>query len=446
MLNLSSESTFLIDYYDNLLKSPNNKFKLSIPNKKSSALDDLQVHIYGKLGSIYSVLNNDLYNILNFRTIYSKNEREYTKLIGDAYKKHFTNNPYIGTTIKEFIHNKQGTLIVYKLPYKNKIVNINFIEYSTISPSYLSNLDNIVKNMLAQIYLVSHLTKNSLCSDDGLNILIFFTPFKRELEKKQGDILGAKNVNGGFCYGCKSHGEIIVYRQEEFFKVFSHELIHNFGVDSYIWKFMSAVKVDNSTESKIYHKFLDNYSLNGENNLGVQEALVEFWGVFLNNTIYSYIYSNNCNLSTSNQKLKIFKEMFKKIMEFEIKHSLLQTAKILNHYNLTYIDILSSDTEVDYREKTHIFSYYVLKLMLLYNYSAFIETKITSNGKAINFHKSLPNMSRFFNYINTVSNTKSLISNLKAMEKHIVFLKSQKKSRENKFLIGNLRMSVLEYY
>ena len=440
MLNLSNESKLLINYYDK-------KIKLSIPHKKSPELKDLQQYICEKLESIYSIINTDLCNIKNFRKIYNKDTKEYTKLVVNFFKSHFTNNPYIDMDMKDFIHNNSGTLIVYNLPYKNKMVSINFIEYNTISVSYLYNLDKIVKNMLAQIYLVSHLANNNSCSNNGISVIIYMTPFKRELEKTQCDVLSAKNANGGFCYGCKGRGEIVVYRKEEFFKVFSHELIHNFGVDSNIWKFMSAAKLDKSSELKLYNKFLNNYSLNGDNCLVPIEALVEFWGLFLNNTIYSYVYSNTCNCRTFNQKLKIFKEMFKKIMEFEIKHSLLQTAKILNHNNLRYTDILSSDIDVNYKENTHIFSYYILKLMLLYNYSAFINTNITtSNGKAIYFHNSLRNMKCFFNYINTVSNSKSLIYNLKAMEKHLINLKSQKKSRVNDYLINNLRMSMLEYH
>jgi hypothetical protein len=440
MLNLSHESRFLIDYYDK-------KLKLNIPNKKSNELENLQKHIYDKLDNIYSFLNNDLSNINNFRKIYNNDERKYRKLVRNAYKKHFTDNLYIDITIKEFIHDTPGRLIVYKLPYKNKIININFIEYSKISQSYLSNLDKIVKNMLAQIYLVSHLVTNRWCSNEGIDVIIFMTPYKRKLEKKLGAILGTKNANGGFCYGCKFKGEIIVYRKEEFFKVFSHELIHNFGVDTHMWEFMAAAKVNNSKEYKIYNKFLDNYSLNRENDLVPQEALVEFWGIFLNTTIYSYVYSNNCYLSTHREKLQIFKEMFKKIIEFEITHSLLQTTKILQHNNISYLDILSSDKEIDYREKTHILSYYMLKLFLLYNYSAFINTNITtSKGNSIYFHNSLVNMEHFFNYINSISKSKSLIENLKDMEKHLNFLKSQKKSREIKYLISNLRMSMLEYY
>jgi hypothetical protein len=258
MHNVSHESSFLIDYYDK-------KSKLNILNKKSNELENLQKHIYDKLDNIYSFLNKVLCNINNFRKIYNNDERKYWKLVRNAYKKHFTDNLYIDITIKEFIHNTPATLIVYKLPYKNNIININFIEYSKISQSYLSNLDEIVKNMLVQIYLLSYLGTNRRPSNEGFDVIIFMTPYKRKLDKK---------------LGCKFKGDIIVYRKEEFFKVFSHELIDNFGVDTHMWEFMAVTKVNNSKDYKIYNKFLDNYNLNRENEHVPQEALVEFWGHF----------------------------------------------------------------------------------------------------------------------------------------------------------------------
>jgi hypothetical protein len=258
MLNVSHETSFLIDYYDK-------KSKLNILNKKSNELENLQKHIYDKLDNIYNFLNKDLCNINNFRKIYNNDERKYWKFVRNAYKKHFTDNLYIDITIKEFIHNTPGRLVVYKLPYKNRIIKINFIEYSKISESYLSNLDEIVKNMLVQIYLLSHLGTNRRRCNEGIYVIIFMTPYKRKLEKK---------------LGVKFKGEIIVYRKEEFFKVFSHELIHNFGVDTHMWEFIAAAKVNNSKEYKIFYKFLENCNLNRENDVVRQEALVEFWWHF----------------------------------------------------------------------------------------------------------------------------------------------------------------------
>ena len=300
--------------------------------------------------------------------------------------------------------------------------------------------------MMAQIYLITTLTKNNTCSEDSLNIYLFLTPFKRELEKSQEKVLGASNSNGGFCYGCVSNGEIVVYRQEEVFKVFSHELVHNFGLDTYIWDFMSQVRVENSKQNKMYNKFLNNFNLPRENELGIQECVVEFWGEFFNNAIYSFVYSKNCNLSTYNQEFKFYKQVFETIMKFEIIHSFLQTTKIIYHNRLAYVGIFSKNQAPTYREKTHIFSYYMLKLFLLFDYKEFINSQISvSRENVLLFNKSLQNMQKFFDYMISVSKYESVILNFKFMREVYMSIRVLKNKNIN-FLLNNLRMSVLEYY
>jgi hypothetical protein len=448
MLNISSESTFLIDYYDNLLKVSNNAFNFSLTNsKKTSLYYQLQKTIYGNLVYIYDLL--DQVDVRNSRKLYDKNSREYRNLLQNIYSQHFVDNRYIDNNIKEYIKNKPCSLLIYTLPFKNTNITINLFKYSKISQNYVKKFDGIVYNMLALIHLITNLTKNNSCSDNGLNIYLFFTPFKRKLEKKRENILGATNANGGFCYGCVSHGKIVVYREEEFFKVFSHELIHNFGVDKYIWDFMYSANSKNSKEFKLYNKFLNNFNLTRENDIGLQECLVEFWGEFFNNVIYSYIYSKSSNLSNPHLQFKIYNQVFETIMKFEIIHSFFQTTKILHHNNITYIDILSkyNKNNSKYRENTHIFSYYMLKLYLLFNYKLFVNSEISvSRENTIKFSNSLQNMQQFFNYMSSIATDNSLLHNFEFMEKVYLYLKSQKKGREINFLINNLRMSVLQYH
>ena len=300
---------------------------------------------------------------------------------------------------------------------------------------------------MAQIYLINHLTKNNTCSEDSLNVYLFLTPFKRELEKSQEKVLGASNANGGFCYGCVSNGDIVVYRQEEVFKVFSHELVHNFGVDGYIWQFMTQVKVKNTKEYLIYNKFLDNFNLGRENNIGIQESLVEFWGEFFNNAIYSFVYSKSCNLSTYKQEFKFYTQVFETVMKFEIIHSFLQTAKIISHNRLNYIDILSTNNNKPvYRENTHIFSYYILKLYILFGYKEFINSQISlTRENRLFFNNSLQNMQKFFNYMSSVSKNSYLLQNIKFMREVYMSIRVLKTKNLN-FLLNNLRMSVLEYH
>lgn len=447
MLNLSKDSTFLFNYYDELLKKSDKNLLFIPDNKKISLYIDFQKHIYDILDNIYDILGKDLHTIHNLRTVYDNNTREYKRLIRNVYNKHFSNNPYIDNNIKEYIRNKPGSLITYQLPFKDKTITINLIKYSKISPKQLKNFDNLVKNMMAQIYLINHLTKNNTCSEDSLNVYLFLTPFKRELEKSQEKVLGASNANGGFCYGCVSNGDIVVYRQEEVFKVFSHELVHNFGVDGYIWQFMTQVKVKNTKEYLIYNKFLDNFNLGRENNIGIQESLVEFWGEFFNNAIYSFVYSKSCNLSTYKQEFKFYTQVFETVMKFEIIHSFLQTAKIISHNRLNYIDILSTNNNKPvYKENTHIFSYYILKLYILFGYKEFINSQISlTRENGLFFNNSLQNMQKFFNYMSSVSKNSYLLQNIKFMRELYTSIRVLKTKNLN-FLLNNLRMSVLEYH
>jgi len=447
MLNLSKDSTFLFNYYDELLKKSDKNLLFIPDNKKNSLYIDFQKHIYDILDNIYDILGKDLHTIHNLRTVYDNNTREYKRLIRNVYNKHFSNNPYIDNNIKEYIRNKPGSLITYQLPFKDKTITINLIKYSKISPKQLKNFDNLVKNMMAQIYLINHLTKNNTCSEDSLNVYLFLTPFKRELEKSQEKVLGASNANGGFCYGCVSNGDIVVYRQEEVFKVFSHELVHNFGVDGYIWQFMTQVKVKNTKEYLIYNKFLDNFNIGRENNIGIQESLVEFWGEFFNNAIYSFVYSKSCNLSTYKQEFKFYTQVFETVMKFEIIHSFLQTAKIISHNRLNYIDILSTNNNKPvYKENTHIFSYYILKLYILFGYKEFINSQISlTRENRLFFNNSLQNMQKFFNYMSSVSKNSYLLQNIKFMREVYMSIRVLKTKNLN-FLLNNLRMSVLEYH
>ena len=207
---------------------------------------------------------------------------------------------------------------------------------------------------------------------------------------------------------------------------------------------MSKVRLKNSTENKMYNKFLNNLNLSRENDLGIQESVIEFWGEFFNNAIYSFVYSKNSNLSSFNLQFKFYKEVFETIMKFEIVHSFLQSTKIIYHNRISYVGLFSKNQSPIYREKTHIFSYYILKLLLLFDYKEFINSQISVTiENVLLFNKSLQNMQKFFDYLISVSKNNSVILNFKFMRELYMSIKVVKNIN---FLQKNLRMSVLEYY
>jgi len=74
------------------------------------------------------------------------------------------------------------------------------------------------------------------CSGSSLNIYFYMTPFKKNIpaatpSTRDGDTLSAIHVNTGVTRNCENNGEIVIYRFEEWFKVFIHETMHNFNMD-----------------------------------------------------------------------------------------------------------------------------------------------------------------------------------------------------------------------
>ena len=64
-----------------------------------------------------------------------------------------------------------------------------------------------------------------------LDIYLYFTPFKKTLPTRNTEILNVKHVNTAFAFQCAPSGEIVIYRKEEWMKVFIHETFHSFGLD-----------------------------------------------------------------------------------------------------------------------------------------------------------------------------------------------------------------------
>ena len=186
--------------------------------------------------------------------------------------------------------------------------------------------------------------------------------------------------------------------------------------------------------------------------MGLQECVVEFWGEFLNNAIYSYNYSKHCIYSkNANKQFIIYYDTFETIIKTEILHGLLQTTKILEKNAMDFermLNVSQTNAKNSYDETSHLFSYYILKMFITYDYKSFINSEISlSNDFKIIFNNSekIHTMNYFFKYI--ISNFKNpkLISNIQLVEELYEFLKTNKTCKELQFIVENLRMSVLEY-
>jgi hypothetical protein len=230
---------------------------------------------------------------------------------------------------------------------ENKIFFVDYLGFSR------SMYDKYAERVFMVLYLLRNVSES--CSK-YLSIYCYMTPFKKLLPETRSEVLSSKHINTGVTYQCIKKNEVCVYRHEEWFKVLIHELLHSYGVDMRI----TFSPKQFYTNSKIR----------------VGEAYVEFWAVYLNCVFAAYYLAKQDTIPKNTKK--IFSEYLAKYIRAERIFSLIQVNKILRHNNIKYVDLFKPNNE--YREKTNVFAYYILKSLLLFKYYDFIILSMKYNN------------------------------------------------------------------
>lgn len=156
---------------------------------------------------------------------------------------------------------------------------------------------------------------------------ILLSPVKKYFPK--GNVFGVSNVNTGYTMGKK----IVVFRKEEWFKVFIHECFHLFDFEKDLF--------DPSFTSRI----LKIFPVDSE--VKVYESYCELWARRL-----------NCQIISMHKKIP-----FDLLLEREKKHSMQHMVNVLKHMGLTYQDIQKPNS--GFKEETSVLSYVVLANLMM---------------------------------------------------------------------------------
>jgi hypothetical protein len=188
------------------------------------------------------------------------------------------------------------------------------------------------------------------------------------------------------------------------------------------------------------------FQVNSEVNL--YESYTEFWAETIN------ILFRMVTASSPNTQKGFIQTEWNKCMNIEMKHTMFQVVKILDFMGLNYETIISTDAanfqnRRKYRENTNVLSYYIIKLILFFNYSEFIEfcESVTScNGIPFCFRKTGLSTHQLFLFIQKLYRQPKFINEIREMELFLdeMKMKNPKLEKNKLFLLNNLRMSVVE--
>jgi hypothetical protein len=297
--------------------------ELQLSHKSKNLLNNLQTELHNAslLKPQVSVVNNVSFNQLS---------------------------PLIPASIQVWIKANPMILRSYTLLVGGRTYNLHF--YTSTRCSLTSHIQKINTWLtVASKYAEAHCSKQ-------VDVYLYLTPIKKVLPKSKKQDISEEHANTAFTTSCAPKTEIVLFREEEWFKVFIHESFHNLGLDF------------SETYGQTKGRHLLKSMFNIKSDFRLFEVYCEMWAELI------------CVLMQSMQYEKV-----RDVIQVERKFSMFQAAKILDFYGLNYEDLFYNSS---YNESTEVFCYYILKSLLMYNLNAFLEWVVDEQGGSLQFNKT----------------------------------------------------------
>ena len=331
--------------------------------------------------------------------------------------------------VRNHINHMSLTELTYTFSLFGRNITLHFITEDDKPDIELYN--RYVDAIYMWIYILSQYASKK-CSST-LVVYLYFTSLEKVLPSTNIHVLDELNVNTAFTTTCPRDSEIVVFRKEEWFKVFIHETFHNFGLD--------FSDMNNSDPHKC---ILDIFKVKSSVNL--YESYTEFWAEIIN-ALFCSFYTLNTDDKRDIDKFLSNSEFF---INFEKTYSYFQLVKTLNFMGLQYRDLFSNSKrsallrENLYKEKTNVLSYYVIKAVLMNNYQGFLHWCNTHNRSLIQFEKTNENQIEYCEFIKSNYKSASMIGNILETQHFYNNLKKKENKTNLNYVLSNLRMSICE--
>ena len=294
--------------------------------------------------------------------------------------------------------------------------------------NYEENIEKINAYINITLAWLHFALKYSTIKPNSIKLYLFLSKYEKELPNSTIDILDSIHCNSAVTTACNKDGEILIYRKEEWLKVLIHETIHLLcldfsGIDYYELK------------SKIKSLFPI------KSDFEISESYSECWANIINSYFISY------NLLDNKKNYDFFLKYYLVINYYERLFSLFQCLKVLDHMNIKYENLYNKDemsimSRKLYKEKTNVFPYYILKMILLYNTNDFILwCKKNNTYNILNFDKTPKTFNSLFLFIREKFNDSNMLKDLNTIKELYV---TQKKNDKCEYLLKNTRMSMFD--
>ncbi len=392
--------------------------------KQSKRTDNILIELYNDILNAYKYLIN-LKQKGQYYTVTTKKVLTATQI---SKPQNFNSNSF-PELVRKHIDELTMSELTYHFSLYGRNIKVHFIVENDNVELELESYNKHVDSIIMWLYILNQYASKK-CANT-LVIYLYFTSLEKKIPNSNIFILDEINVNTAFTTTCPKDSEIVVFRKEEWFKVFIHETFHNFALD------FSDM---NNNEA---HKCILNI-FKVDSNVNLYEAYTEFWAEIMNALFCSFLSLNDKN------DIDDFLSNAEFFINFERTFSFFQLVKTLDFMGLTYKD-LYSDTERSrilrenlYKEKTNVLSYYIIKTVMINNYQGFLSWCKTNNLSLLQFKKTIKNQSEFCKFIENNYKSSSMLNGVADTKKFLNDIRKKSKKMNLSYILSNLRMSICE--
>ena len=351
------------------------------------------------------------HQVINLNEKNEKNEKRVPEL---------TNSRYFPSHIQNYIKENETKQLVFSCGNVGgreiTIIFTLFVHQEAFANKYIEHAKMMyIWLTICAKYASAHCTNT-------LTIFVYPTPFAKILPGSPTTTMGPEHVNTAFTFACAPQGQLLIYREEEWFKVFIHETFHSYGLD-----------FAQSDTSDVKKSLFSLFPIKSD--FDVYEAYTETWARLINCAFCSF----NALPPKNRGDKQSFITNFNFCIELERMFAMYQCVKVLGFMGLQYQDLHSNKRTALYKENTHVFAYYVITAVFLNDYQGFILWCRKNNTALLKFDLTPANFKAFTDYIAQVYNCISLQSGIVAMGQ----LHRHVNKGKNKTLIETTRMSII---
>lgn len=331
----------------------------------------------------------------------------------------------IPVKIREVFEKMQhvGVYAKVELPH-NKVAHI-YIAEDAIHRTATKQFDLYIRFIVTWLKYASEIASPKCATE--LHAYFLLTDLNKTTPDVHSDPIDVIHANTAFTTSCSEKNTIVVFRREEWFKVFLHETFHCMGLD-----FSDSADDSNS---QILNMFK---AVDKRTDVRLYETFCEIWA-----EIFNLLF---CLFTSRTGKCSQFSERrFRHALFREQLFSIYQSNKLLRRAGFQYSELFEPAKKLPYKENTNALSYYVLKSALIWNIDAFIQwTKSKSGGMSpIQFPAN--NVAEYCDLVIKSATTANYIDAVKSGPTYTLNARSDKdKTICGKELERTMRMSTID--